>query len=110
MVVTERRLRRLWVSTGQSPGGGLEPSAVIDAVNAKLLVVTDNTANGHRSALFRCNLDGTACTYTGIEAGQGLECGLSPSALVDKASGDLLVVTANRAAGHRLGFFQVGLR
>jgi hypothetical protein len=79
------------ISVGQGPNSGRSPSALIDGVNRKLLVVTANSVNA--PALFRCNLDGTACTHTDISAGQGPRSGYEPSASIDRVSGKLLVVT-----------------
>ena len=99
------------ISAGQGPDTGFAPSIVIDEANAKLLVVTENRASSSRPALFRCNLDGTGCSYADISAGQGTGSGLSPSAVIDKSTGDLLVVATSRAVvPNGLGFYQVRLR
>jgi hypothetical protein len=45
-------------------------SALIDTVNGKLLFVTVNPDNQFKLGLFRCNLDGTACSHIDISAGQ----------------------------------------
>jgi hypothetical protein len=81
------------ISAGQPGNSGYDPSAVIDSANGKLLVVTTNGDYARRPALFRCNLDGTGCTYSDLSAGQGDNTGSYPSALVDSANGKLLVVT-----------------
>jgi hypothetical protein len=83
------------ISAGQGGSSGGYPSAVIDTVNNKLLVATTNGANGHRPGLFRCAVDGTACSYSDISAGQGAESGWNPTAIVDTVDKKLLVVTAN---------------
>jgi hypothetical protein len=85
------------ISAGQGHGSGLSPSAVIDATNGKLLVVTTNAENGKRLALFRCDLDGNGCTYSDIAAGQGVDSGWTPSAVIDETNGKLVV--AARDAG-----------
>ncbi|HEY3236076.1 MAG TPA: hypothetical protein VGJ84_15270 [Polyangiaceae bacterium] len=87
------------ISAGQGTTGDFYPNrdsdAVIDTVNQKLLVATTNAANGGRPALFRCELDGSGCTYTDISAGQGLESGDYPSVLIDTENRKLLVLTTN---------------
>jgi hypothetical protein len=95
------------ISAGQGTDSGTYPSAVIDAAHGKLLVVTQNGANSNKPGLFRCDLDGTSCTYTDISAGQGADSGWRPSAVLDAAHGALLVVTMNGANGNRPGLFSV---
>jgi hypothetical protein len=80
------------ISAGQVGDTGNYPSAVIDSVNGKLLAATTNRVNASGApALFRCNLDGTGCTYTDISAGRA-DGGWRPSAVIDSANGKLLVV------------------
>jgi hypothetical protein len=82
------------ISAGQGANSGGTPSAMIDTVNKKLLVVTQNGANSYKPALFRCNLDGTGCTYRDISAGQDkLDQDSPPSAVIDTSNAKLLVVT-----------------
>src|SRR5262245_15726931 len=99
------------ISAGQGPKSGLgAPSAVIDASNEKLLVVTANGANFNKPALVRCNLDGRACTYNDISAGADADSGWTPSAVIDTTNGKLLVVTAIDApAGLNPSFFRCNL-
>ncbi|HEY3233647.1 MAG TPA: hypothetical protein VGJ84_02955, partial [Polyangiaceae bacterium] len=97
------------ISAGQGTDSGWNPSAVIDATNGKLLVVTDNGANSHKPALFRCNLDGTGCAYADISAGQGTHSGLNPSAVIDAANARLLVVTNNGRNSHKPALFRCNL-
>ncbi|HEY3233602.1 MAG TPA: hypothetical protein VGJ84_02730, partial [Polyangiaceae bacterium] len=98
------------ISAGLGPGSGYTPSAVIDTVNSKLLVVTDNYANSGKPWLFRCNLDGTACTHTNISAGQGIASGYWPSAVLDPSNDALRVVTTNGANSLVPWLFSVCLR
>jgi hypothetical protein len=84
------------ISAGQPGGTGYSPSLVIDRINNKLLVVTaahSDTPNNGEPALFRCNLDGTGCSYVDISAGRPPGSGHTVSALVDALNGKLLVVT-----------------
>ncbi|TGL42491.1 chitobiase/beta-hexosaminidase C-terminal domain-containing protein [Leptospira perdikensis] len=85
------------ISVGQGTDSGMEPKAVIDRMNGKLLVVTRNNANDKKPSLFRCNLDGTSCTHTDISAGQGTGSGIEPSIAMNPLNGRLLVVTVNEA-------------
>lgn len=85
------------ISAGQgmnSAGIYGRPSASIDTTNQKLLVVTENGANASKPALFRCNLDGSACGYTDISVGQGMNSGRYPSLVIDAANQKLLAVTS----------------
>jgi hypothetical protein len=79
------------ISVGQGFESGSSPQALIDTVNGKLLVVAENESRGGILGLFRCNLDGTGCAYVDISAGQGTLSGEEPSAVIDTASGKLLV-------------------
>jgi hypothetical protein len=97
------------ISAGQGSGSGYTPSAVVDAANSKLLAVTHNGANSFKPSLFRCNLDGTACTHTDISAGQGTNSGGEPSAVVDAANSKLLVVTVNGANSGKSSLFRCNL-
>ena len=84
------------ISCGQAVGN--MPSAVIDATNGKLLVATTvdtDPAQPGRLGLLRCNLDGTACTFADISAGQGKYCGGEPSLVIDVVNSKLLVATMN---------------
>jgi DNA-binding beta-propeller fold protein YncE len=73
----------------QSPGSnGWIPKALLDPVNGKLLVV----ATAETLGLFRCELDGTGCSFTDISGGAGaFEI---PSAVIDTMNRKLLVVAA----------------
>ncbi|HEY3235864.1 MAG TPA: hypothetical protein VGJ84_14195, partial [Polyangiaceae bacterium] len=97
------------ISAGQGPGSGYTASAVIDSTNRKLLVATRNASNSGKPALFRCNLDGSGCTYTDISAGRGVDSGWSPSAAIDATNGKLLVVTENGANANKPALFRCHL-
>jgi hypothetical protein len=99
----------LSTGTGHTANSGLSPSVVVDTVNSKLLVVTKDTNNNSKPALFRCNLDGTSCSYTDISAGQGSSSGLGPKALVDTVNKKLLVFTNNGANSEKLALFRCEL-
>lgn len=97
------------ISAGQGSGSGLQPSAVIDTVNGKLLAVTNNVDKSNRASLFRCDLDGTSCTHTDISAGEPGNSGNEPSAVIDAVNGKLLVVTANTASSGKPSLFRCNL-
>ena len=97
------------ISAGQGLNSGMAPSAVVDTTHGKLLVVATNQANANRPSLFRCNVDGTSCTHTDISAGQGVDSGESPNALVDSANGKLLVVTRNPQSSGKTSLFRCNL-
>jgi hypothetical protein len=97
------------ISAGQGMNSGTVPSTVVDAAGGKLLVVTNNGANGERPSLFRCNLDGTGCAHTDISVGQGPQSGRNPSALVDASRGKVLVVTRNDANASKPSLFRCNL-
>ncbi len=96
------------IDAGRGPQSGNFASPAIDLLGKKLLVVTQDGTNDGRAALFRCNLDGTACAYTDISAGQPASSGHQPVALVDAVENKLLVVTQNDAVA-KLGFFRCEL-
>ncbi|PJZ47322.1 chitobiase/beta-hexosaminidase C-terminal domain-containing protein [Leptospira brenneri] len=97
------------ISAGQGTNSGLRPSAVIDAINRKLLVATWNSGNDGKLSLFRCNLDGSACTHTDISAGQGTNSGARPNVIIDSISGKLLVTTWNNANSGKLSLYRCNL-
>ncbi len=83
------------ISSGQGANSGVDPRLIVDSLSGKLLVITTNQANQSKPALFRCNLDGTNCTYSDLSSGQGNSSGNEPGAVIDPISGKLLVVTKN---------------
>jgi hypothetical protein len=97
------------ISAGVGANSGYSPSAVIDATNGKLLVVTENGASSFKPSLFRCDLDGTGCSHVDISAGQGSESGTAPQALIDATNGKLLVVTTERGSSSKPGLFRCDL-
>jgi hypothetical protein len=82
---------------------------VIDTISNQLLVVTTSTQPttsvelAVKLNLFRCNLDGTECTYRDISAGQdvclegNLQFTVGPRAMIDSTSRKLLVVAPTKA-------------
>ncbi|TGL39020.1 fibronectin type III domain-containing protein [Leptospira perdikensis] len=97
------------ISVGQGPHSGDFPSATLDYINRKLLVVTQNAQNSNKPSLFRCNLDGTSCTFTDISAGQGSNSGNKPSVKIDYINEKLLIVATNGANNYKPSLFSCNL-
>ncbi|TGM63628.1 chitobiase [Leptospira meyeri] len=81
------------ISTNQGTGSGNQAGAIIDKKNKRLIIVTKNVANIGAPGLFRCNLDGTACTYINISTINELNAGQFPMPILDTINNKLLVVT-----------------
>jgi hypothetical protein len=97
--------------SGQGNGSGNYPSIVIDTINSKILISTENYANNRKPSLFRCNLDGTACTHIDISAGRGNVSGRIPKLLFDSVNSKILLITSNSEPGfaERLSLFRCNL-
>lgn len=96
------------VSAGQTTGSGNSPSAAVDLASQKLVFVTSGHLSG-RPALFRCNLDGSACVFTDISAGQGNSSGQDPSLVIDSANAKILALTQNGNIADGLSLFRCNL-
>jgi hypothetical protein len=94
------------ISAGAAAGSGLFPSAAIDTMNDRLLVVTSDNA---KPSLFSSDLDGTNAATVDISASQGAGSGQNPVLLVDTAGMHLLAFTTNGANSNRLSLFRCGL-
>ena len=79
------------LGAGQGNNSGLDPAALVDAMNGKLLVAVTDMSVSEMPALVRCNLDGTACTYTDITVGQPAKAQVASAAL-DVANQKVLVL------------------
>ncbi|TGK89503.1 chitobiase [Leptospira bourretii] len=97
------------ISAGQGTNSGLSPSAAVDTINGKLLVITQNGTNNGKPSLFRCNLDGSNCSYTDISTGQGTNSGNTPSTAIDTINAKLLVITQNGANNGKPSLFRCNL-
>lgn len=91
------------------PESGFGAQGLLDTANAKILAVAWERLNENGAVLFRCELDGTNCAYSDLSAGQGEGSGYDATALIDSASGKLLVVTRNVANGERPSLFRCNL-
>ncbi len=76
------------------------PATLIDTINKKVLVITTDFTNLNKPILFRCNLDGTACSYIDISAGRP-QSGAG-SAVIDELNSKLLVTTCGANCGPAL--------
>lgn len=81
------------ISSGQGDNSGYNPNLLIDPINDKALVVTQNNANSNKLSLFRCDLDGTNCSHTDISAGLGNNSGLNPKAIFNSINNKLIVIS-----------------
>ncbi|WP_411821731.1 fibronectin type III domain-containing protein [Leptospira sp. 'Mane'] len=97
------------ISAGQGASSGVYPTILIDSILAKLLVVTSNGANNNRPSLFRCDLDGQNCAHFDLAAGQGVDSGQGPTAIIDPISNKLLVVAMNATNNNRPSLFRCNL-
>ncbi len=78
------------LTTGTAAGDNSAQAAgaVFDALDGKIGVLTEDRNAGFRPSLFRCNADGTGCTYTDI-SGTASFSALSPYITVDPETGQL---------------------
>ncbi|MEO7111810.1 MAG: hypothetical protein ABI183_15315 [Polyangiaceae bacterium] len=97
------------ISVAAGTGSGYSPSIAIDALNDKLLVATEDASNAFKLSLFRCNLDGTSCSYVDISSGSGDNSGLTPSLAIDAVNGKLLVATQDYSNGGGPSLFRCNL-
>ncbi|MCW7474584.1 chitobiase/beta-hexosaminidase C-terminal domain-containing protein [Leptospira levettii] len=96
-------------SAGSGSISGAIPSANLDIINNKLLVVTVNDANNGKPSLFRCELDGTNCTHSDLSAGEGTNSGRNPNAKIDFKNQKLLVVARNGANENKPSLYRCDL-
>ncbi len=97
------------ISAGAAAESGIQPKIMIDTANNKLLVATTDGSNAYRPAIFRCDLDGTSCTYTDVSAGAAANSGLTPSLAIDAANGKLLVATYDASNSGKAALFRCNL-
>jgi hypothetical protein len=81
---------------------------LVDGKNQKLLVVAESQALG-KPFLFRCALDGTACTTHDVSAGQGQGSGRGARGVIDAAQDKLIVVAKNESNGNKLSAYRCNL-
>ncbi|EMJ88704.1 chitobiase/beta-hexosaminidase C-terminal domain-containing protein [Leptospira meyeri] len=78
------------ISAGQGANSGKFLNLLIDQTNRKLLSFTTNEANGGKTSLYRCNLDGSNCIHIDISSGY---VGYFPSPNIDYTNMKLIVAT-----------------
>jgi hypothetical protein len=81
------------ISAGAGATSGFAGSLAIDAANGAFLVVTQDNSNFGKPAVFRCNLDGTACMYFDFSGGAGQYSGTNPSLAIEPTTHAIAVVT-----------------
>lgn len=84
------------ISAGQGANSGQFLNILIDQVNKKLLSFTTNVANGSKTSLYRCNLDGSNCTHIDISSGF---VGYFPSPNIDYTNMKLIVAAQRGGTG-----------
>ncbi|TGK95856.1 fibronectin type III [Leptospira brenneri] len=97
------------ISAGQGSGSGTNPIILIDNQNSKILAISQSVTFNNKLSLFRCNLDGTNCTYVDISAGQPTNSSINPSATIDYIEGKLLVATLNSANNGKPSLYRCNL-
>ena len=79
-------------------------SAVLDALDGKIGVLTEDRNAGFRPSLFRCNVDGSGCTYTDISASATFSAD-DPTITVDPETGQLFGLTENDDSNYTPSLF-----
>jgi hypothetical protein len=79
-------------------------TAVLDVLDGKIGIFTEDRSNSDKPALFRCNTDGSSCTYTDVSASAAVVLG-SLSITVDPETGQLFGVTSNTSASDQPSLF-----
>ncbi|TGM87125.1 PKD domain-containing protein [Leptospira bouyouniensis] len=97
------------ISAGQGANSGPSPSIVFDHINSKIITVTASMTNSGKPSLFRCDFDGTNCTFTDISVNQGSNSGNYPNLILDSINAKLLVVTSNFANNSKSSLFRCDL-
>jgi hypothetical protein len=99
------------VSVGQGSQSAAGIKGVIDTINKKLLMLTHNQSDNYALGLFRCNLDGTQCTYRNLSSWLNPNAGANPEPFIEENADPhkrrLRVVTENRGLGKTLSMFSM---
>ena len=89
------------ISAGAPPNtGAVVSNPVLEAVAGKLVVATDDGAHADTTSVFRCNLDGTSCTYTNIDGDAGTDINEFPSLIYDPSDDSVFVTSYDNMAGN----------
>ena len=83
---------------------GNSPAVVLDPLRAKLVIVTSYDG----LHVFRCNLDGTACTYNAVSAPEPLD-GAPPSVVIDEQGAKLILAAMRTGSSSGLVLYHCGL-
>jgi hypothetical protein len=89
-------------------GVGMVPpfNLIADRFTQKVYVVGNRDG---QLGMLRCELDGSACSYVDLSAGQPPNSGTFPSSTYDPKREVLYVATDDAANGDRVGLFWIGL-
>lgn len=90
------------VSAGQVSGSGFFPQIEVDAINSKIILTARDQATG-LLGLFRCDLDGTNCSYKDISSGLVIAAE-SHSTKVDSVNRKVLVAARDNITGRAYVF------
>ncbi|MCW7491101.1 chitobiase/beta-hexosaminidase C-terminal domain-containing protein [Leptospira sp. 2 VSF19] len=95
----------------QADGSGRKPSAVVDTINAKLLIATEHDRNQKKLSLFRCDLTGNNCIHKDVSTttGQGIGSGLDPKAILDSINNKIIILTRKSGSSDLLNLFRCDL-
>lgn len=91
---------------------GFDPHGTIDNNDGKLLIVVrNNSVTGlSRPYLYKCELDGSNCSFTDISAGQGANAGNLPFITVDLINSKILTFTSNAvSSANKVSLFRCDL-
>ncbi len=95
------------ISVGQT--SNYNPSIALDTTNNKILVAVRSLLHNNRPIVFRCDLDGTNCSYHDVSAGLRYRSGYNPSLAVDATNGQILISTNNYEASQKPYLFRCSL-
>jgi len=100
-------------SFGQGAETGYDAHATIDPYDAKLLIAVRNNSPSatalNTAYLFRCEIDGSACTFTDISAGQVANTATAPFITIDHINSKILTFTQNASAFGTLSLYRCDL-
>lgn len=84
------------ITVGPPTNSGRDPSALIDYTNKKIIVVSQQI---NKLNLFRCNLDGSNCSFFDISPPIQIDSSFYPQVLIDPINSEIVVVAAYRVIG-----------
>lgn len=100
------------ISAGQDSDSGFYPNLVLDSINQKLLIATQNGSNSNKLSLFRCDTtttDGSDCQHFDISTGQDNDSGQNPVIALDETNKKIIIATRNGANYYKLSLYRCDL-